>query len=174
MWAVCTKDQAQTLHSFSHAICILGRIGNLHLHCPQGGSGSLPFPPEPPPREGTTSGVTDHSIQLHLDVQVIRNTPLPQLLKLCKSIPGKNLLLQYHSCFLPIYSLYCFFIFFYFRVAVIITTRCSCSLSVEKNFSLNLSNSCLGQEYQTTQRRFLITFGRRREIRWTFTVTLWS
>ncbi|KAB5517774.1 hypothetical protein PHYPO_G00171030 [Pangasianodon hypophthalmus] len=69
MWAVCTAEQAQILHSFSHAICILGRISNLYLHCPQEGISSLPFSPAPPPHEGSTIAVTDHSVQLHLDVQ---------------------------------------------------------------------------------------------------------
>ncbi|XP_053493838.1 valine--tRNA ligase, mitochondrial [Ictalurus furcatus] len=73
MWAVCTADQAQTLHSFSHAICILGRITNLYLHCPQEGTSSLSFSPAPPPHERSTIGVTDHSVQLHLDVQSCSN-----------------------------------------------------------------------------------------------------
>lgn len=73
MWAVCTADQAQTLHSFSHAIRILGRISNLYLHCPQEGTSSLSFSPAPPPHESSTIGVTDHSVQLHLDVQSCSN-----------------------------------------------------------------------------------------------------
>ncbi|XP_026989648.2 valine--tRNA ligase, mitochondrial [Tachysurus fulvidraco] len=74
MWAVCTSDQAQTLHSFSHAICILGRISNLYLHCPSEGTSSLPFPTVPPTHEGSTVGVTDHSVQLYLDIQGCSNS----------------------------------------------------------------------------------------------------
>uniref|UniRef100_A0A8B9HLX2 valine--tRNA ligase n=1 Tax=Astyanax mexicanus TaxID=7994 RepID=A0A8B9HLX2_ASTMX len=70
MWAVCTPDQAQTLHSFRSAICVLGRVSNLHLYCPQEGSKSLPFHSSLPPPEGSPfCGVDDHSIQLHLDIQ---------------------------------------------------------------------------------------------------------
>ncbi|TSK28260.1 Valine--tRNA ligase, mitochondrial [Bagarius yarrelli] len=80
MWAVCKADQAQTLHSFSHAICILGRISNLYLHCPQGGTSFLPFSSAPPPPEGSTIGVTDHSVQLHLDAQSCSNNKQMMLL----------------------------------------------------------------------------------------------
>ncbi|XP_076864558.1 valine--tRNA ligase, mitochondrial isoform X2 [Brachyhypopomus gauderio] len=73
MWAVCTPDKAQILYNFSHAVCALGRISNLHLHCPQDGATSLPFPSAPPPPEGSLVGVVDHSVQLHLDVQNCSN-----------------------------------------------------------------------------------------------------
>ncbi|KAL6457516.1 hypothetical protein MHYP_G00344790 [Metynnis hypsauchen] len=73
MWAVCTADQAQTLYSFSPAICILGRVSNLHLHCTQEGAKALPFVSAPPPPEGSPFGVVDHSIQLHLDIQNCSN-----------------------------------------------------------------------------------------------------
>ncbi|XP_062865966.1 valine--tRNA ligase, mitochondrial [Trichomycterus rosablanca] len=74
MWAVCTADQAQTLHSFSHAICVLGRISDLHLRCPDGEATSLPFPPAPTPPDGSPTGVTDHAVRLHLDVQNSTNS----------------------------------------------------------------------------------------------------
>uniref|UniRef100_A0A4W4GSG5 Valine--tRNA ligase n=1 Tax=Electrophorus electricus TaxID=8005 RepID=A0A4W4GSG5_ELEEL len=73
MWAVCTPDTAQTLYNFSHAICVLGRISNLYLHCPLEGAASLPFFSAPPPPERSFIGVAGHSIQLHLDVQKFSN-----------------------------------------------------------------------------------------------------
>lgn len=63
LWAVCAPDQAQTLLHFRSAICTLGRISKLHLHCPDGG-----FTDSPPPK-GSAVGVVDHSIRLHLSVQ---------------------------------------------------------------------------------------------------------
>ncbi|XP_046699931.1 valine--tRNA ligase, mitochondrial isoform X1 [Silurus meridionalis] len=73
MWAMCTADQAQTLHSFRDSICILGRISNLYLQCPQEGMSFLPFAPAPPPPDGSAIGVTDHSVQLQLDVKSCHN-----------------------------------------------------------------------------------------------------
>ncbi|XP_051991627.1 valine--tRNA ligase, mitochondrial-like isoform X1 [Xyrauchen texanus] len=63
LWAVCAPDQAQTLHHFRSAICTLGRISNLHLHCPEGG-----FTDSTPPK-GSAVGVVDHTVHLHLSVQ---------------------------------------------------------------------------------------------------------
>lgn len=63
LWAVCGPDQAETLLHFRSAICTLGRISALHLHCPEGG-----FADSPPPKASAV-GVVDHSICLHLSVQ---------------------------------------------------------------------------------------------------------
>ncbi|KAA0710630.1 Valine--tRNA ligase, mitochondrial [Triplophysa tibetana] len=63
LWAVCAPDQAQTLLHFRSAICTLGRISKLRLHCPDGG-----FTDSPPPK-GSVVGVVDHSIRLYLSVQ---------------------------------------------------------------------------------------------------------
>lgn len=63
MWAVCSASQAQTLFHYSSAVQTLGRISNLHVHCPHEASDA------PPPPRGCAVGVVDHSCQLHLDVK---------------------------------------------------------------------------------------------------------
>lgn len=64
LWAVCAQDQAETLVRFRSAVCTLGRISALHLHCPEAG-----FSDSPPPPKASAVGVVDHSICLHLSVQ---------------------------------------------------------------------------------------------------------
>ncbi|KAI2652691.1 Valine--tRNA ligase, mitochondrial [Labeo rohita] len=64
LWAVCAPHQAETLLHFRSAICTLGRISALHLHCPEGG-----FTDSPPPPKASAVGVVDHSICLHLSIQ---------------------------------------------------------------------------------------------------------
>ncbi|KAI1902449.1 hypothetical protein AGOR_G00044870 [Albula goreensis] len=69
LWVVCTPSQARTLLHFSSAVRTLGRITNLHLHCPAGPD-DTPLPIcSPPPPKGSVVGVVNHTCQLHLDVQ---------------------------------------------------------------------------------------------------------
>ncbi|KAL0165496.1 hypothetical protein M9458_037340, partial [Cirrhinus mrigala] len=60
-----------TLLHFRSAICTLGRISALHLHCPEGG-----FTDSPPPPKASAVGVVDHSICLHLSIQVMQSKSL--------------------------------------------------------------------------------------------------
>uniref|UniRef100_A0A671P087 valine--tRNA ligase n=1 Tax=Sinocyclocheilus anshuiensis TaxID=1608454 RepID=A0A671P087_9TELE len=64
LWAVCAPDQAETLLHFRSAVCTLGQISALHLHCPETG-----FTDSPPPPKASAVGVVDHSICLHLSIQ---------------------------------------------------------------------------------------------------------
>ncbi|KAG7275461.1 hypothetical protein CRUP_008317 [Coryphaenoides rupestris] len=70
MWAVCSPAQRQILLRFQPAVCTLGRIATLHIHCPQG---APPTQPTTPPAEGSIVGTVDHSCQLHLNVPSGKN-----------------------------------------------------------------------------------------------------
>ncbi|KAJ8334950.1 hypothetical protein SKAU_G00405890 [Synaphobranchus kaupii] len=69
LWVVCSPSQAQTLLLFSSAVLTLGRVSNLHLHCPPGLGHAPAAISAPPPPDGCVVGVVDHTCQLHLDIQ---------------------------------------------------------------------------------------------------------
>lgn len=63
LYAVCAPDQMEILLRFRSAICTLGRISTLHLHCPEAGFSDCP------PAKASAVGVVDHSLCLHLSAQ---------------------------------------------------------------------------------------------------------
>ncbi|KAM6958804.1 valine--tRNA ligase, mitochondrial [Aplochiton taeniatus] len=69
LWAVCSPSQGRTLLQFGPALRTLGRISNLHVHCPEAAESSLLFPSIPPLPKESVVGVVDHSCQLHLNIK---------------------------------------------------------------------------------------------------------
>lgn len=144
MWAVCGPDQAETLLHFRSAICTLGRISALHLHCPEGG-----FADSPPPKASAV-GVVDHSICLHLSVQVMQSKIF---------LSKVRMLLYIHTADVSFFLCQC-------RMVLMLTNRELFSLSAEKSWLPNSSKHSLGHMCPTTQKKCLIKSEKRRRIRW--------